>query len=401
MNVLFLTLLYPEETKSEVMAASRDGLQNQIDGYQRALIRGIRQGLREGESLNMVNSLPVGVFPLRYRKPLLKGGEREGGIRELPGLNLPWFKQKGREWGAAREIRAWARKDPQNRTILVYTLYEPYMKALEKLRREFPDLRAAAIVTDLPNQWGLASYRRGVMKRLEYHIGARKLKRTGVFDGFVLLTESMKEVLNVGEKPCMVIEGLISDELPAPVAVAPKARPAVLYSGTLIEGLGIDTLLRAFEQTPEYELWLCGRCDMDEEIIRKSAKKHENIRYLGFLPQQEVWALQQKADALINPRSPEGAYTRYSFPSKTLEYLRAGKPTLCYPLEGIPREYDDYLYYIEEKGADGVKNAVQKLMELPAAQREERALRGREYVLQNKNPRVQSQRLLDFLRSLR
>ena len=73
MNILFLTLLYPEETKVQTAAASRDGLQNQIDNYQRAFVRGIRENLRKGESLELVNSLPVGIFPLRYRKLWLRG----------------------------------------------------------------------------------------------------------------------------------------------------------------------------------------------------------------------------------------------------------------------------------------------------------------------------------------
>ena len=84
MNILFLTLLYPEETKVQTAAASRDGLQNQIDNYQRAFVRGIRENLRKGESLELVNSLPVGIFPLRYRKLWLRGGRRNGNIRELP-----------------------------------------------------------------------------------------------------------------------------------------------------------------------------------------------------------------------------------------------------------------------------------------------------------------------------
>ena len=132
MNILFLTLLYPEETKVQTAAASRDGLQNQIDNYQRAFVRGIRENLRKGESLELVNSLPVGIFPLRYRKLWLRGGRRNGNIRELPGLNLPWFKQKFREWGAEREILRWAKQSPENRTLLVYTLYEPYMKAIRR-----------------------------------------------------------------------------------------------------------------------------------------------------------------------------------------------------------------------------------------------------------------------------
>ncbi len=86
MNILFLTLLYPEETKVQTAAASRDGLQNQIDNYQRAFVRGIRENLRKGESLELVNSLPVGIFPLRYRKLWLRGGRRNGNIREFPRI---------------------------------------------------------------------------------------------------------------------------------------------------------------------------------------------------------------------------------------------------------------------------------------------------------------------------
>ena len=53
MNILFLTLLYPEETKVQTAAASRDGLQNQIDNYQRAFVRGIRENLRKVWNLSI------------------------------------------------------------------------------------------------------------------------------------------------------------------------------------------------------------------------------------------------------------------------------------------------------------------------------------------------------------
>lgn len=397
MNILFLTLLYPEETKVQTAAASRDGLQNQIDNYQRAFVRGIRENLRKGESLELVNSLPVGIFPLRYRKLWLRGGRRNGNIRELPGLNLPWFKQKFREWGAEREILRWAKQSPENRTLLVYTLYEPYMKAIRRAKRRCPDLKAAVIVTDLPNQWGLASYRKGLMKKIEYAMGREKIHLCSVFDGFVLLTEPMREVLPVGEKPFTVIEGLILEkELPEEKR---QTENAVLYTGTLNRELGIAELLRAFEQMPEVQLWLCGRGDMEDEV-RRSAEKHPNIRYFGFVSQEEALSLQGRAATLINPRSPEGLYTRYSFPSKTLEYLRSGRPTLCYALEGIPEEYGQYLIYIQQSGADGIRQAVQEWLQKPAAEREARGRSGREYVLQQKNPKAQCNALLSMLRRM-
>lgn len=106
-------------------------------------------------------------------------------------------------------------------------------------------MKAAVIVTDLPNQWGLASYRRGLMKTIEYALGRKKLRLSSVFDGYVLLTEPMREILPVGEKPSVVIEGLIQEnELPPK---AQKTENAVLYTGTLNRELGIGELLQAFE----------------------------------------------------------------------------------------------------------------------------------------------------------
>lgn len=93
------------------------------------------------------------------------------------------------------------------------------------------------IVTDLPNQWGLASYRKGLMKKIEYAMGREKIHLCSVFDGFVLLTEPMREVLPVGEKPFTVIEGLILEkELPEEKR---QTENAVLYTGTLNRELAL------------------------------------------------------------------------------------------------------------------------------------------------------------------
>ena len=86
-------------------------------------------------------------------------------------------------------------------------------------------------------------------------------------------------------------------------------------------------------------------------------KSHANIRYFGFVSHERALELQAKAALLINPRSPKGVFTRYSFPSKTLEYMRSGKPVVCHRLEGIPEEYDPYLQYIEGEGAGAIVNA--------------------------------------------
>ena len=64
---------------------------------------------------------------------------------------------------------------------------------------------------------------------------------------------------------------------------------------------------------------------------------------MGQVSLNEARALQKTADVLVNPRLNEGEYTKYSFPSKTMEYLSTGRPVVCYKLDGIPDEYDKHL----------------------------------------------------------
>ena len=123
MNLLFATLLYPPETLKQVSRDSKDGLQNQINSYQWACIDGLRQNLAEGERLDILNALPVGIFPTKYRRLWLPSRRGES-FAELGSLNLPFFKQRARRRKAARAMVAWAKESPENRHILVYTLYK-------------------------------------------------------------------------------------------------------------------------------------------------------------------------------------------------------------------------------------------------------------------------------------
>ena len=401
MNVLLMSLLYPDDQLAEVTHKAKDKLQNQINSYQRAFEAGIRENLKQGEKLDILNCLPVGIFPLQYRDLILKSGiHDQESIQQIGCINLPWMKQQMRMRGAERKLKVWVRSNPQNRTVLVYTQYLPYMQAIAKVKKQFPDLKAAVIVTDLPNDLGLPSGRKGLMKWFESQMGERSIALCREMDGFILLTEPMADALGVSHKPYTIIEGLIqeaeSTELPATQS---DEKPAVLYTGTLERGLGIAEMLEAFEQMPEYQLWICGQGNMRAEV-EEAAKRCENIQYYGFVPQKDALALQARADALINPRQPNGIFTRYSFPSKTLEYMRSGKPVLCCKLEGIPADYDDYLQYMPARGSAGIKDAVEKLMRLSAHERESMGERARTYVYQYKNSKVQCEKLVALLRKM-
>ncbi|MBN1777462.1 MAG: glycosyltransferase [Clostridiales bacterium] len=401
MNILFLSLLYHPDDARETSALSRTGLQNQANGFQWAMIEGIRKNLEEGEMLSVLNSLPVGVYPRQYRKLRLRGKAVGVGFREIGSLNLPYFKQKRRKRAAEREIEAWAMQSPLNRTVVIYSLYLPYMRAAAVVKRRIPDLKACMIVTDLPGDLGVASGRQGIMKKIEYMRGRKSIWLVAEMNGLIMLTKQMAVPLFALHQKLCVIEGMTAaiNAEPEPIDMPDDARPAVLYTGTLNRELGIDILLNAFSGMSEYQLWLCGKGDM-EDAIREAQAKLDNIRYFGFVRQAQAVYLQGKAAILINPRTNGGIYTRYSFPSKTMEYMRAGKPVLCCRLDGIPLEYDEYLNYIKPQDAQGIRDAVRGLMALPQHERDGIGRRASEFVLKEKNNITQGKKALDLLRSL-
>ena len=89
MNVLMLSLMYPEDTKDQVARDAKDKLQNQINSYQRAFVEGIRANLQDGEEMAIVNALPVGAFPLRYRRAVIPSGWHDGHAVYTARTRLP------------------------------------------------------------------------------------------------------------------------------------------------------------------------------------------------------------------------------------------------------------------------------------------------------------------------
>ncbi len=401
MNILFLSLLYHPDSVREAAALSNTGMQNQASGFQWAMIGGIRSNMADGESLSILNSLPVGIYPKQYRKIFLKQKTIGDRFTEIGSLNLPVCKQRQRERAAVRWIERWAAQSAQNRTVLIYSLYLPYLRAVAAAKKKVPDLKACVIVTDLPGGLGLASGRGGLLRAVERRMGEKSMILAGQMDGLILLTEQMAEPLSAVSKKRCVIEGLTAElaVVPETVDLPKDTRPAVLYTGTLHRELGIGELLDAFDTMDDVQLWLCGRGDMETEI-RKTQQTHDNIRYFGFIPQAQAIYLQSKAELLINPRTNAGAYTRYSFPSKTLEYMRSGKPVLCCKLDGIPHDYDGFLTYIEPQNAQGIRAAVRAMMARTQEERGETGRRAREFVLSEKNNIKQGKKAMDLLRSL-
>lgn len=90
----------------------------------------------------------------------------------------------------------------------------------------------------------------------------------------------------------------------------------------------------------------------------------------------------------------------YSFPSKTIEYMASGTPVLMTKLKCLPKEYYQYLYFIDSETPEGIRDKVIEFFNKTEDERVEFGLRASEFILNNKTAPVQAARIIDFIKNL-
>lgn len=400
MNCAFLGMLVPEQMEAEVRALSSHNMQDAANALQWHIYHGLCTNL--GYEIPMFTVLPISSYPQYYRKPFVKRRVFSTGTAEnnisIGFCNVKVLRKKSIPHGVYRELRKWCNQDLQNRFLFVYTLSPGFMQPVVRLKQEFPDLRVCAIVADLPGMTNLSSNKNWVYRLLEKQSAKSARVMISSVDAFVLLTEQMADYLQVTQPYC-VMEGIATKPEEEP-DFSPYESPVkrILYSGTLHKRFGVMNLLNAFQMMDgkEYELILCGVGDSEREI-QDAAKKDPRIRFLGQLPREDVLRLQKEATVLVNPRQNIEKFTKYSFPSKNLEYLSSGRPLVAYRLDGIPAEYNQYIYYVEDNSVRSLADMLLQVCHMPIEAVNHHCKCAYHFVQTEKNEYIQAQKILKML----
>lgn len=400
MKLLFLSLMYEPEKEAEFKQKIHGSMPNAVNTFQKMLLSGLVNNLK-ADDLHIVNSYPFGVFKKGYDQLHFPTGNftarNNANDVNLACWNLPFLKQRNRCVNAYREMKKYISQNRGEKIcILIYTLYRPYLKAANKIRRKFSDTQTCVIVTDLPGKYGLLP-KKGIMRKVRIIHSDMILKQAQGIDKFVYLTDAMRFPMRTEKKPYIVVEGIAPDTpYSSENASEKKEKRVFMYAGSFLREFCVEEFAQAFSRISDkdIELWLCGNAS---ESIRVLADKDARIKCLGYLTKDEVSKLQAQADFLVNPRPNRGEYVKYSFPSKTMEYLAAGKPVLMYKLDGIPDEYDEYLNYIQGETVEQIQNSVSAILQSDYEKLKEKAKRGQEFVLTKKCSTVQAKKILDFL----
>ena len=160
-------------------------------------------------------------------------------------------------------------------------------------------------------------------------------------------------------------------------------------------------LLEAFREidSPNYRLVICGIGDCESEI-KKRAQEDSRILFQGQLKRKDVLKLQSEATVLVNPRQNHEEFTKYSFPSKNLEYLSSGIPLVAYKLDGIPDEYDEYINYVKDNSIDSLRDMLIKICEDVDGSAATRAARAMHFVRSEKNAQKQTLKIVEMINAL-
>lgn len=250
-----------------------------------------------------------------------------------------------------------------------------------------------AIVTDVPGV-----YNAGILAKINMYI----LRR---FDGYIFLTEPMNDLVNKANNPYIVMEGIFYDKKNAgsnsfdvtEIGEISKKTNKMLYAGILDRKYGVQNLIDSLTYLgDDVELFLFGNGDC-VDYIKSIAQKDTRLRYYGIKDNSVVQEVEKKMDLLVNPRSKNEEFTKYSFPSKTIEYMSTGIPVLMQRLPGMPQEYEEYIYLYEGDDAKSLAEAIDKLFNYNREEIIQTGIRAQNFIKGQKNSISQIRRVIDFI----
>jgi Glycosyltransferase len=395
LDICFLGGIYPKEYEEEVIKNSKTGIANAANNLQWKYIRGFDS--ISSNPIKIINSMYIGSFPKYYKKIMIHTQEfshkKNATDINVGFLNIYGIKNYFRYLKLKPYLKKWSEEDKeQEKIIFAYAMTYTFLKSLRYVKKCNLNVKTCLIVPDLPEYMNTTNKQSLLYKFLKT-IEIMKIKKNMKYvDKFILLTEQMAEKLNIEQDRYIVIEGMVDFENEnTEENLNNTNKPYIFkdeytylcYTGTLNEKYGIKTLVKAmdFLSDKKIKLVICGRGD-SERFIKE--KNNGNIDYLGNLSYKDTMYILKNSDFLINPRSNEEEYTKYSFPSKTMDYLISGTPTLMFKLDGIPNKYDQFLNYFTFNNAEQMAQDINSLLERYEACLD-KATKGKKYILEKKN----------------
>lgn len=296
----------------------------------------------------------------------------------------------------------WMSSRKKDKPILVCDIFSFWSSLPALFVAKLLKVKTTVIVTDLPQLVHAMTNRNVSCFSLLFWTELFATKLLNSFDSYILFSEAMNEVVNKRGKPYMIMEGLVDNtkmNMQNLDAIKDEMAPfEFMYCGGIYEKYGLKNLIEAFLliENKNIKLSLYGEGDMVESLIHYM-RKDKRIVYYGTLPNEEILIREQKATVLVNPRFSKEPLAKYSFPSKNMEYMSSGTPVLTTHLPGMPSEYNQYVFFIDDESVEGMKISMERLISMDRKALKEMGSIAYDFVVKKKNNIVQAERVIQFI----
>ncbi len=394
MNLIYVGSSRPESIAQEYL---RRGSRVNFAGM--TLQNAILDGLYEHDSkLDVISAWDISPYPtvkqILFSPEEIEFKGRYDKYKFVGAINLPIVNMMAKFLKIRSELNRNIKKDLNN-AVIVYETYSPFLLAAATLRRKIGKL--VVIVPDLPDYMHSADSKiRAFFKRINRSLIDWCLRKS---DGYILLSEPMLEKLPPKDGKYIVMEGIFNPEFEDNDVEKEKYK-TIMYIGGIYSHRGTDLLLDAFSKidAPDYRLWIRGDGDLKGKILEMS-QKDSRIRYFEPMERKDLLELEKKATVLVNTTPPQD-FTKYFFPSKNMEFLASGTPTVMFRLGCMPKEYNDHLFYVDGNDSEALKDKLVEVCEMGTEKQMKFGRDAKNFILENKNPRVQCGKIIEFIKNL-
>lgn len=254
-------------------------------------------------------------------------------------------------------------------------------------------IKTIAIITDVPG-YTIMRGKDSIFEKIDAYV---KKKYINKFDYYILLSEKMREVLNINKKPYIVMEGLYDQNIQIEKREV-KATFDIMYAGSLNYMYGIMNLVEACKKIDKVRLHIYGEGEAAKNIADIS--KHDaHVVYMGCVDRAQILKKEKEVALLVNPRPVEEIFARYSFSAKNIEYMASGTPVLLTAVPSLPEEYKRFLYVINDNKIDTIYRAIVDLKKkyYEDVSYFEKGYEAQKFVKEKKNSKQQIGRIIHFL----
>ena len=399
MNILFLGKFYPQTLITTLAADSKGKAGMSNHNFEMSIINGLCQ--QKEIMLKCITVPNTYSFPYNNKRFFTKKESyqhKNTQIHSVPFCNLPIIKEI---WSTlalvVTLIKVLSKYDGDKVEAIINTPNNGLLNAV-RFAKVFTrkKITQTVIIPDIPSMVTSMDKQNKLKGFVLKYRNKRSMKMISDSNGLVLLTEAMIDFVDK-PIPYIVMEGIVDVET-MDVETSSMIKEIILYTGTLRRIFGVMNLVQAFQKIidSDVELWICGSGD-SEEAIKAAANLDYRIKFYGLVDSLSALKMQRQATILVNPRTSEGEYTKYSFPSKTMEYLLSGKSVIINRLPGIPEEYYQYVHTPEDESIDALAECISNILTMDVQTRNLMAQRGREFIMSCKNSKIQTKRILDMI----